>query len=130
MSTVLIRNTILYLLHVDQSAFPENGTMDSPETRCEVRSGVYVCAARTGSSVTLICNAMGNPQPEITFTPANAPISGNNIVFPMVSVSNAGNYTCTASSPGFDDIERRFQLMVGGKLCKINVIAAFSRELL
>ena len=91
--------------------------MDSPETRCENRNGVFVCGARTGSSVTLVCNAMGNPTPTVTVSPSTAPTTDNNIVFQAVTVNNTGNYSCTASSPGFNDVVRRFELTVAGGLC-------------
>ena len=65
--------------------------------------------------MTLLCNAMGNPTPVVTVNPAIAPISDNKIVFTTVAMSDAGTYTCTASSPGFADVSRQFQLMVGGK---------------
>ena len=72
--------------------------------------------------MTLLCNATGNPSPTVTITPVMAPRSDNNIVFPSVTMNNTGNYTCTASSSGFNDVVRRFELTVGGELC-INMVA-------
>ena len=86
------------------------------QPNCEEEDGVYMCSATIGASVTLVCNAAGNPSPTVTFYPSD--ISGNNdnnIVLSSVSMEDAGNYSCTASAQGFADVTRRFTLTVGGE---------------
>ena len=72
------------------------------------------CAVSPGERIELLCGVTGNPLPNVTSSVG----SDNRIVFDRAMASDAGNYTCIASSDKFPqgNITRRFRLLVGGEL--------------
>lgn len=104
-----------FVLDVQYPPTFANNFVDPPNSNCTSRMiGKYVCASVAGVPISFICNATGNPLPEITTVPAQLQLINSNIVINSVSSNSAGNYTCTAAATGFQSQTRQFTLFVGG----------------
>lgn len=93
-----------------------------PNLNSAIEGNIIVLAANPGQDFTLLCNATGNPTPDIVPTipqgSANAVTANNNIVITGVAATDAGNYSCTAGN-----VVRRFQLFVGGVPQPVSMIS-------
>ena len=76
------------------------------------------CAANPMESVTLLCDAIGNPAPTVTINHPSLvnPATESRFIIASAAPENAGMYTCTARNQGFSPVQRVFQLYVGGEL--------------
>ena len=77
-----------------------------------IMGDVFEVAVFIGQNVTLVCDADGNPTPNITQSipqGSRAMRNNNNIVITEAASGDAGSYSCAAG-----DDRRNFQLFVGG----------------
>ena len=102
----------------------QTSVIGSDTFNCTVVDTLTVsCASYPGISGTFHCGVTGNPPPTVSLAASGVTSTSNvdlepgntNISITSVVAGNAGIYTCTASSSGFDSVMRRFQLFVGGR---------------
>ena len=84
-----------------------------------------ICASYPGASATFFCDAVGNPLPTVTRSTSGVSDQSNvdlvterDITFNSVTPSNAGTYTCMATSQVLSEsftITRTIRLYVGGR---------------